>query len=436
MNKDKKISTEPYKGVRDFFPEDQVIQNYIFSVWTDVVKKYGYVQYNSSILEPKDLYTLKSGEEIVNEQTYNFTDRGGREVTLRPEMTPSVARMVAQRKRELSFPLRWYSIPNLFRYEQPQRGRLREHFQLNVDIFGTDSLDAEVEMIQISHDIMKTFGLKNTDFEIRINNRVIMNYIFTDLLSLSQEETHKLSKLIDKKAKIDEKKFEELASEILGGKLPLFMTIFNSKNFEEFCTNMKQSKEEHKGLKDVHTVIKALERLGITNVIFDQTLMRGFDYYTGVVFEVFDTNPDNRRSLFGGGRYDDLLSLFGDDKVQAVGFGSGDVTMRDVLETYNLLPIPKSDTKIVVAPTDQTSIPYSLDLAQKFRESNINTIVDFSQKKIGDKIKSAVKQNIKYIVCIGPDEVKSGHLILKNLQESSELSGNDDYLVDLLLKDK
>ena len=176
----KKLSLEPYKGTRDFYPRDQFIQNYIFGVWRRVAQKYGYVEYGASILEETDLYRDKTGEEIVNEQTYSFTDRGGRDVTIRPEMTPTVARMVAQKRKELTFPLRWFSIPNLFRYERPQRGRLREHWQLNCDIFGVDSIEADVEIISLAYDMMKAFGANDENFKIKINSkaRISANHLF------------------------------------------------------------------------------------------------------------------------------------------------------------------------------------------------------------------------------------------------------------------
>ena len=168
MNKN--LSTDPYKGVRDFYPEDMAIQNQIFDIWRSVALKYGYQEYTASILEPAELYRAKTGEEILDKQSYLFTDRGDREVMLRPEMTPTVARMVAGRKRELVYPLRWFSMPNCFRYEQPQKGRLREFWQLNVDIFGVDSIQAEIEVIAMAYEITKGYGLKDTDFEIRIGN--------------------------------------------------------------------------------------------------------------------------------------------------------------------------------------------------------------------------------------------------------------------------
>ncbi len=413
----KKLSTDSYKGVRDFYPEEMAVQNYIFDVWKKVVESFGYRQYNASVLEPAELYAAKSGDEIVNEQTYTFKDRGDRNVTLRPEMTPTVARMVAAKKRELGFPLRWYSIPNLFRYEQPQRGRLREHWQLNVDIFGVENINADVEIIQIAYSIMTAFGLKDTDFEIRLNNRKIINYIL-HLYSLPEENVRKIAKLIDKKAKIPKKTFEEGIEELFGsdaGSCTTFLTLLNSKNLEEFTHNLNQTKEEHEGLREVKELTKKLEQLGVTNVVFDQTLMRGFDYYTGIIFEVFDKNPENRRSVFGGGRYDDLLSLFGGEKVPAFGFGAGDVIMKELLETYHLLPKTASTTDICVVPTDETSVDYANEVAQTLRQHGKKVAVDYTKRKVGDKIKAADKMGIPDIIVIGEDEVKTGKYIIKNL---------------------
>lgn len=418
----KKLSTDSYKGVRDFYPEDQAIQNYIFSIWKNTVEKFGYEEYGASILEPAELYKAKTGEEIVNEQTYTFKDRGDREVTLRPEMTPTVARMVAAKRRELGFPLRWYSIPNLFRYEQPQRGRLREHWQLNVDIFGVESIHAEVEAIQIAHQIMCAYGLKDNQFEIRINSRKVMNYILRDILKLDDDKAHKLSKLIDKKNKLRDDQFKDFATDIVGEQTQTLFTLLNSKNFEEFTNNLPQTKEEHQGFKEVREVMTALENLGITNVVFDQTLMRGFDYYTGVVFEVFDTNPANKRSVFGGGRYDDLLSIFGNERVPAVGFGSGDVIARDLLETYNLLPKDLKTIDLYICPTERSYIPISNEIAQELREANIKVAVDYTERKIGDKIKNADKSKAKYVLCVGQDEMESNIFKLKNLATREEIS--------------
>ncbi|HTK33271.1 MAG TPA: histidine--tRNA ligase [Candidatus Paceibacterota bacterium] len=426
--KERKLSTESYKGVRDFFPADMTVEKHIFSIWRAVSEKYGYEEYGSSVLEPADLYRAKSGEELINEQTYTFTDRGDREVTLRPEMTPTLARMVAAKKRELIFPLRWYSIPNLFRYEQPQRGRVREHWQLNVDLFGVESITAEIEVINMAYDITRAYGLKDTDFEIRINNRKVMNYVTKEVFSLNEESARKVSKLIDKKEKIKPETFKVGISDIFKNesKTAQFLTLLNSKNFEEFAANLPASAGEHEGVAEIRQVIAGLEKLGITNARFDQTLMRGFDYYTGIVFEVFDLNPANRRSVFGGGRYDELLALFGNEKVPAVGFGAGDVVAQDLMETYGTLPQAPASADIALCIMGEMNAPFALDLAQKLRSKGTRVAVDLSGKKLGDQIKNADRRHIPKVIVIGEEEVKTGKLKVKDLKtgEEVEMSAN------------
>lgn len=437
----KKLSTEPYKGVRDFFPADMAIEQYIFHIWREKCNKYGYEECGASVLEPAELYRAKSGEEIINEQTYTFTDRGDREVTLRPEMTPTIGRMIAGRRRELTFPVRWFSIPNLFRYEQPQRGRTREHWQLNADIFGVTSTSAEIEIINLAYDIMHGYGLKDTDFEIRLSTRKIMNYITRDVFGLDEGMAHKVSKLIDKKDKIKPEAFDIGVKEVfdqikekdanadeksVSEKVQKFLTLLNSKNFEEFTTHLPQTTEEHQGLKEIREVIAGLEKLGITNVRFDQTLMRGFDYYTGIVFEVFDLNPTNRRAVFGGGRYDDLLALFGNDKVPAVGFGHGDLIARDIMETYGTLPKIPRVAEIAICIVGEQNTPYALDLAQKLRNEGKKIVVDLSGKKVGDQISNAGKRGIPKVICIGDEEVKNGKIRMKDLASGDEVQINND----------
>lgn len=388
-----KLSTESYKGVRDFYPADMAIQNYIFDTWKTVLHHHGYQEYDASILEPAELYEAKTGDEIVNEQTYTFTDRGNRRVTLRPEMTPTVARMVAARRKELAFPLRWFSIPNLFRYERPQRGRLREHWQLNVDLFGVEGLQAEAEVIQVSYDLLTAFGLTSDQFEIKVNDRKLMDEFF-ESLNLDTEQRHKLAKLIDKKAKIDN--FDEQAQEIVGG-------------------NFSFDLEANETLTQL---IETLEKRGITNVTFDPTLMRGFDYYNGVVFEVFDKHPDNNRSLFGGGRYDKLLDIFGAQPVPTVGFGYGDVTMKDVLKTYDLLPNLSQNTDIYLCVIGDYINEASL-IASQLRKRGEAVIIDYSNKKVGDQINRAEKAGAQHVAVLGEDELKD--ITVENLNDSFEL---------------
>ncbi len=306
----KKLSTEAYKGVRDFYPEDMAIQNYIFSTWKKVAHQFNYQEYTASILEYADLYRGKGAEneELVNEQMYVFTDKGDREVALRPEMTPTLARMVAAKRRSWKFPLRWFSIPNCFRYEKPQRGRKREHWQLNCDLMGIATNDAEVEIISLAHKIMKEFGAKDEDFEIQINSRKLLEKAYGK----------EMFGLLDKKEKMEKAEFESEWLKLSG------------KPYAE--TKLEDNPEL------LQTITKLKEK-GI-DAKFTPSITRGFDYYTGMVFEVFDTNPENRRALFGGGRYDNLLEMFGVDPVPTVGFGMGDVTMRDFLETHKL-PLSK-----------------------------------------------------------------------------------------------
>ncbi len=413
MSDKAKLSTESYKGVRDFYPEDLFIQNYIFETWTKVVESFGYVEYNASILEPAELYKSKSGEEIVNEQTYTFLDRGEREVTLRPEMTPTVARLVAAKVQELPFPLRWYSIPNLFRYEKPQRGRLREHWQLNADIFGVDSDEADTEIISIAYHIMKEFGAKEEDFIVKLNNRKIMDALYKRY-ELDADKSYKVSKIIDKKDKIPADSFLSSLEEIIGDSAKDFVKILESN--EKFLDFLGES-EDTKALIDL---IEKLDANGIKNVRFDPTLMRGFDYYTGIVFEVFDLHPDNNRSVFGGGRYDDLLDIFGSRKIPAVGFGAGDVTARDFLEVHGLLPKYKPSTEIYICTLSKEFLVQADNIARTLREKGINTAVDYSERKIGDQIKIASKQSVPYVICIGEDETESGVYPLKNLETGEE----------------
>ncbi|TSC70916.1 MAG: histidyl-tRNA synthetase [Parcubacteria group bacterium Gr01-1014_46] len=413
MTDKSKLSTESYKGVRDFYPEELFIQNYIFQTWKDTVEKFGYEEYSASILESAELYKAKSGEEIVSEQTYTFTDRGDREVTLRPEMTPTVARMVAGKEKELAFPLRWYSIPNLFRYEKPQRGRLREHWQLNVDLFGVDSSLADIEIVNIAYQIMKNFGAKDEDFIIRINDRRIIKKLY-EKFGLDEEKSNKASKVIDKKDKISKSGFQEAFGELLGDKAIEFTSLLESHD------KLLDFLGESEVTKEMISTIEKLLNLGVKNVTFDPTLVRGFDYYTGMVFEVFDTDPENTRSVFGGGRYDDLMNIFGVKKVPSVGFGAGDVTAQDFLEKHNLLPIYKPKTQVYICTVSSEFKNEAETLAGKMREFGVNTAVDLTDKKLSDQLKLANKQKIPFVICVGEDEVKSGVYNLKNMESGEE----------------
>jgi histidyl-tRNA synthetase len=425
----KKLSLEPYKGTRDFYPEDQFIQNYIFSIWRNVAESYGYLEYGASILEETDLYRAKSGEEIVNDQTYSFTDRGGRDVTIRPEMTPTVARMVAQKRRELSFPLRWYSIPNLLRYERPQRGRLREHWQLNCDMFGVDSVEADVEVISLAYNMMKAFGAKDEQFEIRVNNRRLVNHLMSEYLGADAEQAQKASKLIDKMHKMGKPAFLAAMTEILGDKTKMLMEVLYVKSLDELGDKISASE----GAKELDGVLNQIIKLGITNIVFDPTLMRGFDYYTGTVFEMYDTNIVNPRALFGGGRYDDLVGIFGVEKVSGIGFGWGDVTTRDFLETYDLLPAYHPPVQLYIAHLEGY-IGEANKLADYLRKRGINVEVDLTGRQVSKQVKTADKEKIPFVVVVGEEEVKSGKYKVKSLKESKEYEVTKEGILDLVKK--
>jgi len=409
------LSTDSYKGVRDFYPEDQFIQNYIFEVWKSTAESFGYLEYNASPLELASLYEAKSGEEIINDQTYTFTDRGGREVTLRPEMTPTVARMIARKRGELLPPIRWYSIPNLFRYEKPQRGRLREHFQLNIDMFGASTIESDTEIILLAHSLLLNFGATDTDFVIKINSRKIINALFAHF-SISDGDAHTLSKAIDKQRKISASAFETAIAEILNEKTKEFIHYLTTPQDLIALLGEKESEITH-----ITSLIQLLDASGIKNIEFDPTLMRGFDYYTGFVFEIFDTHKDNPRALFGGGRYDKLLEIFGVEPLPAVGFGVGDVTTRDFLETHNLLPDYKNSIDIFLCRIDNTANSYTQSVAKSLRNAGLNILVDVTGRKTGDQIKYAHKQNIPYLICIGENEEKTNVLKIRNMESRVEI---------------
>lgn len=416
MSKKDKLSTEPYKGVRDFYPEDQAFLQYLFTKTREFVERVGYVEYEASILEPSTLYKAKGVEntEMVNEQTYTFVDRGDREVTLRPEMTPTVARMVAGRRRELAFPLRWYSIPNCFRYERPQRGRLREFWQLNVDLFGSNSPAADAEIIAMAYGLMLTYGARESDFQIRVGSRQVINAI-AEQNGLSEEQTKKLFTLLDHRAKISEVDFDmELSS------LGVNKSLLSPQNVPD----------------DIAKMLADFAEAGITNIVYDPSVVRGFAYYTGIVFEVFDLHPDNTRSVFGGGRYDNLTALFDDEPLPGVGFGMGDEAIRLFLEVRGLIPPYVPPTAVYFAITGPELALRAQTLAGALRRAGVNVAVDFGERKLGDQIKAAAKHKIPWLVVVGEDELASGNFKVKNLASGAEELVAQDDLPDFFNNQK
>lgn len=421
------LSTQPYKGARDFYPEDKQRQDYMFGVIRQTVKRYGYAEYDAPVIEPLDLYRAKTGEEIINEQVYSFTDRGGREVAIRPEITPTVSRMVAAKRQELAYPLRWFSIPNLWRYERPQRGRLREHWQLNVDIFGDAGLSADHEAIAVASDVLQSFGATSDMYVIKVNCRKLMNSLMSDYLKLDDQQAHSLSKLIDRMNKMPQDKFLAAVSEIVADKVDMVMDLLAAKEISDLPEAVRQGEYAER----LSTLLEMLSKTGINNVVFDITLMRGFDYYTDIVFEVNDTNPENNRSMFGGGRYDGLVGLFGVEPVPTVGFGMGDVTLANFLEAHNLLPNYQNATDVVIVTIgDVYADAYAI--AQALRKDNINVSIDSTNRKLDKKIKTVDKQGISFALFVGEDDVQEKTYQLKNLKSGESSSVSIDQISAIL----
>ena len=413
------LSSQPYKGTRDYYPEDKRVQNYIFNVWRSVAERYGYEEYGAPTIEPLDIYTAKSGQELANEQTYTFTDRGGRIVAIRPEMTPSVSRMVAARRQELAYPARLYSVANFMRYERPQRGREREFWQLNVDIFGVDEIAAEAEIITIADSIMKAFGGQPKDYVIKINNRKLINFMMAQYLGLDGVQAQLMVKLFDRKDKIGESEFSDQAREILGENadegIVKLQALLSAKNMADLPVEIRTSSV----VEEVQELFTLLERAGVKSAVFDITLMRGLDYYTGTVFEVFDTHPDNNRSLFGGGRYDGLVGLFGAEPISAVGMAPGGTMIENFLDVHGLLPSLGSTTDIYIVVLGEAG-KSAAKLARDLRNEGLNVELDITDRKLDKQIKTAVKKAIPYILFVGDDEVKAEVYTLKDTRSTDE----------------
>ncbi len=425
------LSSEPYKGTRDFYPEDMRVREYIFGVWRTVVRRFGYESYDAPLLEPLEVYAAKSGNELVNEQTYQFVDRGDRHVAIRPEMTPSVSRMIAARRQEVAYPARWYSIAQFMRYERPQRGREREFWQLNVDIFGVDSVASEAEIINLGTELLKAFGATTEMYKIRVNNRKLINYMMAHYLGLDAVQAQLMIKLFDRKGKISNEDFRDQAIEIFGDNAESGLQKIAQLLAAKSMADLPEAIRESDAVQEVQALFTELERSGITNAIFDITLMRGLDYYTGTVFEFFDTHPENNRSLFGGGRYDGLVGLFGAEPLSAVGMAPGYTMMELFLRSHDLLPKLQSSTDvyIVVLPGAEKG---ANDVARKLRNETINVEIDLSGRKADRQLKTAIKKGIPYILFIGENELSSEVYPLKNIASGDEQKVALERIVSIL----
>ena len=415
------LSNKPYKGTRDYYPEDKRVQNYIFSVWREVAESFGYEEYGTPILEPLELYAAKSGADLVNDETYRFIDRGDREVAIRPEMTPSVTRMIAARQQETPFPARWYSIANFMRYERPQNGREREFWQLNVDLFGLSGGEADVEIITLADRILKKFGASQKMYTIKINHRQLIDFMMKEYLGLDIVQAQLMTKLFDKKNKIAPQEFKDKVIEIfepdqVDEGLEKIAALFTAKTIKDFPKEIRQNDI----FIELTNLFNLLEQGGVKSLQFDISLMRGLDYYNGVVFEVFDNHPDNNRAMFGGGRYDGLTTLFGAESTPVVGFAPGATTTELFLRSHDLLPKLSSRTELYMIVLGQKNTTAAKKLADEFREEGVRVEVDATSRKLDKQIKTASKKSIENILFVGDDELKNGQYTLKNLETGEE----------------
>lgn len=426
------LSSQPYKGTRDYYPAEKRLQNYVFSTWKRVAERHGYEEYGAPMLEPLEVYTAKSGQELATEQTYAFTDRGGRTVAIRPEMTPTISRMVAARRQELGYPARLYSIANFMRYERPQRGREREFWQFNVDLFGAEGVLADAEIITLAYKTVKEFGARDDMFVVKVNSRTFIHRMMSDYLALDAVQSHLMIKLFDRKNKIPHEAFTEQAIEIAGEQidevLPKVAAIIAAKSIDELPKELRAS-DEVRELTDLFELLKAS---GVKNAQFDCTLMRGLDYYTGMVFEVMDLDPENNRSMFGGGRYDGLVGLFGAEPVPTVGMAPGLTPMMLFLESHKLIPELRSTTDASIVVLGQDSMPAALTLADELRQEGVNVEVDITNRKVDKQIKAVVKKQVPFIIFVGEAELQSKLYTLKDIASEQEEKASLERIVSRL----
>ncbi|MCL2688911.1 MAG: histidine--tRNA ligase [Chitinispirillia bacterium] len=425
-------SVQGPKGTRDFYPQEMAFQQYIFDAWHAACRKWGFEQYEGPMFEHLEVYTQKSGGEI-EKQLYAFEDKAGRKIALRPELTPTLARMVAAGGTNLKRPVRWYSISRLFRYEKMQKGRLREFIQLNMDILGMDGAAADAELIAASIDMMKTFGFTHEDFKVRISSRMLLEELFLQI-GVDRDQLKPLYALLDKKNKIGNEAFTgELSGIITDSEICVKITdLFNCKTIAEI--EKTGGNTDLNSLNQLKKLFSLLGDYGFSDyAVFDIGIVRGLAYYTGTVFELFDVKGD-LRAIAGGGRYDNLVKLYGGPQTPAVGFAAGDVVLAELLKSKKITPPypPRSDVFII--SIDEGAYESTIRTARILRENNISC--EFSLKEnqnIGKQLKLANDARSRFALFIGGDEAKQGKMRLKNLVDGKEELVEADEIASALI---
>ncbi len=412
------------KGTREFYPEEMALRNFIYDKVRAASQSFGYQEWDAPFIETIDLYAAKSGEELVKKQSFVFEDRGGDLVTLRPELTPSLARMIAAKQNELIFPVRWWSFGPFWRYEQPQKGRAREFFQWNIDMLGVSSPEADAELIAVGATFLRSVGLDPQRAAVFVNNRRLMDSQF-DALGIPPEKRLDVSNMVDRRSKMDSAKWDAY---VLDGGLTQ-QQLDGLKNLLGNFDLWKQSEE-------LVRLFAALEALGVKDYVkFDPNIMRGLLYYTGTVFEAFDTTGSLKRAIFGGGRYDNLLADVGGQPLSGVGFAMGDVVIGIILQEAGLVPEFKpSPAQVLVTVFDESLWMKSFTLAGDLRKAGLNAMVYPEPVKLQKQFKFADKMKMRVALVVGPDEAEKGQVVVKDLLNGSQRIVQKEAMLEVVGK--
>jgi histidyl-tRNA synthetase len=410
-------------GFRDFYPEQFAERAYIVGVWRKVLRRYAFVEYDGPPLEPLDLYRKKSGDELVG-QLYAFTDKGDREVAMRPEMTPTFARMVAARASSLRKPVRWFSVPQLFRYERQQKGRLREHFQLNADIVAEAGVTADAELVSLALDIMREFGLTPADVVARVSDRRLLHALLTDA-GVPDDSLATVYGIIDKRGREPANVSREKLEAAVGSAAVVdsIDAILECKDIETLVARYgdKPSVAEH--VARMQQYLEYVTSLGFADWIsLDLSIVRGLAYYTGIVFELFDTSGEFR-AICGGGRYDTLLKTLGNVDLPALGFGMGDVVLGELLRSRGLIPPVEAQTDYWVVGDDESLLPEVMKVASAIRKTDRSVEYALKPQQLSRQLKAAASAGARKAVILKRDEYEGkGEITLKDLEGGNEQS--------------
>ncbi len=409
-------------GFRDFYPEELATRSRIFSAWRESARRYGFEEYDGPPLEPLELYVEKSGEEIV-EQLYTFEDKGGRAVALRPEMTPTFARMAGARARGLPKPIRWFSIPQLFRYERTQRGRLREHFQWNVDIVGESEIAADAEVLGVALEALRILGLGAEHVVARVNDRRLMERVVRSAVPGAHDPSAVFA-AIDKLGRetierIAERLNAQLADAAEGGE-ELLRFLAADPDLAAVAGRYGADDAAASAIAGLEAYLAALDDLGFGAFVeFDARIVRGLAYYTGIVFEIFDRGGE-LRAICGGGRYDTLLSAVSDEDLPALGFGMGDVVLSELLRTRGLLPEHAPAVDYYLVSISAAERPHVRRLAGRLRSAGRSALYSLRPAGVGRQFKEAASRGARRTIVVGPEEVEEGLVVVREMATGEE----------------